>query len=81
MKNKAKVKVAELTGVQQLHKRLHLACAVCLWTQSQPSLYSISLSVKRSANKALYMEGVTPQESALSQELHGGCVHTAACHL
>lgn len=55
LKNKAKVKVEKLTGEQQLYMRLYLACTVRLRTQAQSSLYSISHSVKGSANKALYM--------------------------
>lgn len=54
--NKAKVKIEELTGVQQLY--LYLTCTVCLQTQSQLSLYSINLSVKGSVNKAIQMDGV-----------------------
>lgn len=54
--NKVKVKIEELTGVQQLY--LYLTCTVCLQTQSQLSLYSINLSVKGSVNKAIQMDGV-----------------------
>lgn len=54
--NKVKVKIEELTGVQQLY--LYLTCTVCLQTQSQLSLYSINLGVKGSVNKAIQMDGV-----------------------
>lgn len=75
--NKAKVKVAELTGVQQLYRRLYLACTVCLWTQSQSSLYSISLRVKCSAKEGGCSAGLHAQSGA-TQRL---CTYSAMSSL